>query len=100
MEGNLRVWDHLDGDRNSFPKIKKDQIGSPDLKKMAQMCAGSAPVRLHPSLYRVLKLSYPTDSSSSVLDVQIMTDIGTGSLGQSVRVLAPQISAQSVFKGS
>lgn len=38
--GNLIVWDHLAGAKDSFPQIKMDQIGSPDLKKMAQMCSG------------------------------------------------------------
>lgn len=41
-----------------------------------------------PSLYRDLKLTYPTDVGGIVTDDRITTDIETGNLGQSVGVLA------------
>lgn len=60
-----------------------------DLKKLEKFCAGRALVLLHPSLYRAQKLTFPTDIGGIVLDARIMSNIGTGSLGQSVRFLSP-----------
>lgn len=88
-EGNLKIGDHLSGTKDTFPQIKMAQIESLELKIMAQICAWRIPVALHPSLYRALKLTYPTDVSGSVTDGRITTDIETGNLGQSVGVLIP-----------
>lgn len=41
----------------------------------------------HPSLYRVLKLSFPMNFGEIVNDGRITSDLGTGSLGQAVGVL-------------
>lgn len=42
---------------------------------------------LHPSLYRAVKLTYPMDISGIVLEGRMTSELGVGSLGQSVRVL-------------
>lgn len=51
------------------------------------MCSGRVPVILYPSLYRALKLTFPTNVNGIFKDSQIMTDIGTGNLEQSTGVL-------------
>lgn len=50
MDGNLKVWGHLAGARDAFPKIRMAQIELPALKKMSQMCLGRVLVLLHPLL--------------------------------------------------
>lgn len=47
-------------------------------------CAGRVPGLFHPSLCRALKLTFPADVGGIVTDGRITTDIGTGSLEQSV----------------
>lgn len=73
----------------SRPEIRMVEFGSPDLIKLHNFCAGRVPVRLHPLLYRALKLTYPTDVGSFVLDGGMRTELGIGSLGQFVAVLHP-----------
>lgn len=87
--GNLKVWDYLAIAKKAFPNIRMAQMRAPDFKKISQSCAGRDPVRLHPSLYKALKLIFPTDVCSIVKDGRVTTDIGTGSLGQSFGVLTP-----------
>lgn len=50
--------------KNAFPKIRMAQIESPELKKISAYCVGKISVLLHSSLYRVLKLMFPTDVGS------------------------------------
>lgn len=56
------------------------------VKKLRHFCAERVPVLLHPSLYRSVKLTYPTDVSGIVLDGWMTMELG--SLGQSVRILS------------
>lgn len=74
------------------------QLGSLELRKMSQMCAGRILVIFHPCLYIALKLTYPMNVGGIVLEGRIMSDIGTGSLGQSVRALI-HADIQYVNKG-
>lgn len=62
-------------------------LESPYLKKLRHFCAGRVPVLLHPSLYRSVKLTYLTDIGGIVLKGRMTSELGTGSLGQSVIVL-------------
>lgn len=87
--GKFKVWDPLVGAKNAFPKIRMAQIESPELKKLSAYCVGKVSVLLHTSLYRVLKLMFPTDVGNIVIDNQITTDIVTGSLGQYIEILTP-----------
>lgn len=50
---------------------------------------GRVPVLIHPSLYRPLKLIFPKDVSGIVTNGWIMSNLGTGTPGQSVGVLTP-----------
>lgn len=83
------MWDHLAEAKDAYPKIRMIQIKSPDLKKMLQLCSGRVLLLFHSSLYRVLNLTFLTDVGGIVSDGRITTDIGTGSLGQYVRVQTP-----------
>lgn len=51
MGGNAKVWDHLTNAKDYFLDIIVAQIGLPELKKLAQLCAGGVSVLLHPSFY-------------------------------------------------
>lgn len=44
------------------------------------------PILLHPLVFSALKLTFPTDVRKTILDGWIMSDIRSGSLGQSVRL--------------
>lgn len=60
-----------------------------DLKKLAKLYAVRVSVLLNPSLYRALILTFLIDIGSNVTNGQITTNIGIGSLGQSIGVLSP-----------
>lgn len=78
------MWFHLDEAKDAFPDIRM----MVKLKKMlSEFCARRVPILLHPSLYRAVKLTYPMDVGGIVLDGRMTSEIGTGSLGQSVGVL-------------
>lgn len=52
----------------------------------------------HTTLYRCLKLTYSTNVGGIVMESQIMSEMGTGSLRQSVDVLLFADFFQSVLK--
>lgn len=79
----------LGGTKYSFPSVRMVKTESPVLKKMSNLCAGRNPFNLHPSLYKALKLTFPTDVGGIASDGRITTDIETGSLGQFEEVLNP-----------
>lgn len=83
------MWNHLVGAKDAFLKIWMAQFETPELKKRAEIFVRRASVSLPPSLYRALKFTFLTDIGSIVSDGQIMSDIGTASLGQSIKVLTP-----------
>lgn len=68
--------------------MRLEKLGTPELRKLEKLCAGRDLVILHPSLCRVLKLTYPTDIGSIFKDSRITNEIETGSLGQSVGILS------------
>lgn len=67
-----------------------------ELKKLSQFCARRAPVLIHPSLYRGLKLTFHTDVSGIVAEGRITSDKDTGSLEQSVGFLTPDRFSSSL----
>lgn len=66
--------------KESFLAIRMVEVGTPQLKNLQKFCAERGPVILHPELYRVLKLTYPMDVGSIVLDGRMTTEMETGSL--------------------
>lgn len=85
-----QICDHLVGAKDAFPKLWMAHIESLELKKLAQYCSGRVSV-FTPPLNRILKLTFPTDISGIVTERQIMVNIGTSSLGQSIGVSDPNI---------
>ena len=62
----------------------------PSLQKLSTNCTGRVPVYVHPSLYRALKLIFPTDVGGLAHQGKITRDIGRGGLGQAVSILTPE----------
>lgn len=60
-------------------------------KKVSQFCSGWVPVFVHPSLYRVLKLTFPWDIGSLTIDGHIKNEMGQVSMGEAVSLLTPTI---------
>lgn len=75
-----------------FADIRMMELGSPGpptkKKKLQKFCSGRVSVLLHSSLYKVVKLTYPTDFGGIVPDGRMTAEVGTGCLGQSVAVLS------------
>lgn len=84
----LRVWSHLFEAKEAFPNIRMFDMEDPSIRRLRQFCAGRVPVLIHPSLYRAIKLIYPMDVGGIALDGRITSELGVGSLGQSVGVLS------------
>ena len=57
-------------------------------------------ISLHPSLYRVLKLTFPQDIEGLTRDGTIDKEMGIGSMHQIVGVLTPTTFSPSTHDGS
>lgn len=57
----LRVWSHMFEAKDAFPDIRMAQLGTPEVRKLYKFYSRMVPVLLYLSLYRTLKLTYPTD---------------------------------------
>lgn len=81
--GKLKVWDFVAATKESFPELGIAQVELPELKKMSKLCSRRAPVFFHPSLSRVIKLTFLTDGNRIVNDrwawAQISLDSSSGS---------------------
>lgn len=88
IEGT-KAWDFTVTAKDSFLKLRMTQVESSKLRKLAKTCSEKALVLIHSSLYRVLKLAFPTDVSGIVTHGRVTSNLRTGSLGQSVGVLTP-----------
>lgn len=56
----FRMWSHIFEAKDAFPDIRIAQLGTPEERKLYKFYSGMVPV-LHLSLYKALKLTYPTD---------------------------------------
>lgn len=83
-----QAWGHLFEAKEAHPKIRVFELDNANLKILRHFCSGRVPVLLHPSLYQAVKLNYPMDVGCIVLDGRMTTELGTGSLRQSVGALA------------
>lgn len=83
----LKAWSHVAEAKEAFSNMTIAKMDTPYLRKLRQYCAGWVPVLLHPSLYRCIKLTYPRDVGGIVLEGRMTSELGVGSLGQSVGVL-------------
>ena len=83
------VWRMVEAAEVAFPGVRLAEREHPQLKKLAQACHGRAPVFMHPSFYRAIKLRFPTDVGGIARTGQVTSELGTGSLGQTVGILTP-----------
>ena len=79
-----RVWDLIDHVKKAFPNIVMVDMGKDDdklLRSVRNKISGRLPIYVHPSLYRSLKLMYPSDVGVIVRDRHVPHDHGHGNLG-------------------
>ena len=79
-----RVWELIDHAKKAFPNIAMVDMGKDDdkiLRSVRNKIAGRLPIYVHPSLYRSLKLIYPSDVGVIVRDGLVPHDHGHGNLG-------------------
>lgn len=76
----MKVWDLISTAKDSFSKFRMAQIESPRLTKLSKHCSGRAHFFLHPTLYRDVNLTFPTNIGGIVKDGRITSDMGPGSL--------------------
>ena len=84
------VWKFLSTDCQTDTGIKQAELEHSSLKKCIPYCSGRAPILVHPSLYRSLKLRFPIDVGGITRDSRVTTELGTGSLRQAVGILTPK----------
>lgn len=84
-DGKMKVCNFLAAAKDSFPKsgwLNLSDPNSVNYNKNSRFCADCG--SLNPSLCRALKRTFPTDISGIVVNEQITTDLGSGSIEQSV----------------
>lgn len=72
------------------------KMGTSQLKKTFKILRREGPGASPPSLYRTQKLTYPMEVGGIVLDEWMDSEKVIRSLGQSVGILTPKISAKYV----
>ena len=80
------VWKFLSTVCQTDTGMKLAELEHSSLKKCITFCSG----RVHPSLYRSLKLRFPIDVGGITRDNRVTTELGTGSLRQAVGILTPK----------
>ena len=85
-----RVWEMIDAAREAVPGMKLVNWWHYSLNSLNKLCSGRVCVYVHPSLYRALKVTFPTDVGGIVTSGRLTTDLGHGSLGQTVGLLTPE----------
>ena len=79
--GRTRAWDLIDHAKKVFPKIKMVDSSNENLRSVRNKVSGRVPILVHPSLYRALKLTYPSEVGVVVRDGYVPHDHGHGNLG-------------------
>ena len=64
-----------------FPKLKMADTSHESLRSVRNKVSGRIPILVHPSLYRALKLTYPSEVGVIVRDGYVPHDHGHGNLG-------------------
>lgn len=74
---NLKLWDHLVKVKEACPDLKMDQVESPVLNKLSQMCEGRVLMLLHLSIYRILKLTFQRTLAglSTMVELQLALEL-------------------------
>ena len=84
------VWKFLSTVCQTDTGIKLADLEHSSLKKWITYCSGRVPILVHPSFYRALKLKFPIDVGGITRDNRVTTELGTGSLRQTVGILTPK----------
>ena len=66
------------------------ELEHPSVKKMFNYYSRQVSVYVYPSFYRALKLKYSIDVGGVSRDSWVTTELGTGSLRQTVSILTPK----------
>ena len=82
------LWHFLEG--ASRADVMLADLRHQSLKKLLPFCLDRVPILVHPSFYRSLKLRYPVDVGGITRDDRVSTELGTGSLRQTVGILTPK----------
>ena len=74
---------NIDYAKKAFPNITMVDMGRDDkiLRSVRNKVSGRLPILVHPSLYRSLKLIYPSEVGVIVRDGYVPHDHGHGNLG-------------------
>ena len=86
------VWKFLSTVCQTDTGMKLAELEHSSVKKCIPYCSGKVPILVHPSLYMSLKLRFPIDLGGITRDNRVSTELGTGSLRQSVGILTPKDS--------
>ena len=91
--GTRQPWAMVEEALKSFKNIMPPLaiIENDLLNKLKQFCSGRAPVLVHPSLYRALKLTFPWDVGGLSADGSVKNEMGQGSMGEAVGILSPSM---------
>ena len=82
------VWNMMEEANNAFnisPPLAF--FNDEELILLQKSCTGRVPIRIHPTLYRAIKLTFPLDIGGVAPDGLVSNELGQGSLGSSVGVL-------------
>ncbi|CAE1328539.1 unnamed protein product [Acanthosepion pharaonis] len=87
-------WPGYEGDLGhdrGGPVVPKNgaYLLDPENNDANQKLKGRVPVFVHPSLYRALKLTYPSDIGGFSQDDTVENEMASGSMGRAVGVLTP-----------
>ena len=80
----VRAWDLIEYSKKAFPDIVMVNMGNEEdktIRSVRNKIAGRLPLYVHPSLYRALKLMYPSEVGVIVRDGHVPHDHGHGNLG-------------------
>ena len=81
------VWSMVKAAELAFSDIRMVDKEHPSLEHLKTFCSGRAPIYVHPSLYRALKVLYPRDVGGISHTNRVSVELGKGSMGQAVGVL-------------
>ena len=84
------VWKFLDTVCQSDSGMKLVELEHSSLRKCLPYCSERVPILVHPSFYRSLKVQFPPDVGGITRDYRVVTELGTGSLRQTVGILTPK----------
>ena len=78
------AWAMVKAAELAFPNIRMADREHSSLKHLRSFCSGRAPVYVHPSLYRALKVLYPLHVGGITRTNRVTVGLGRGSMGQFV----------------